>query len=112
MWALIEPAIPKSGKSNDDRLFVNAVFYQANTGIQWRDLPERFGSWNSVFQRFNRWSKASLWEKIFDLTADDDPLAIAIAIAIDSTIVRANQVAAGIKKRAARRPASGDPEVG
>ena len=108
LWAVIEPLVPKSGESNDDRLFVNAVFYQANTGIQWRDLPERFGKWNSIYQRFNRWSKAGLWEKIFELTADKEPL----AIAIDSTTIKANQVAAGIKKRAKSRRTSDDPEAG
>ena len=107
MWSLIEPLVPKSGKSNDDRLFVNAVFYQANTGIQWRDLPERFGKWNSIFQRFNRWAKLGLWEKILELTEDKDPL----AIAIDSTIVRANHVAAGVKKRVVSRPVSGAQEA-
>ena len=94
MWAMIEPLIPKQGKPNDNRLFVNAVVYQNKTGIQWRDLPERFGKWNSVYQRFSRWSKLGIWEKIFELTADPEPL----IIAIDSTSIRANQVAAGQKK--------------
>src|SRR5690349_2166519 len=90
VWETIKPLIPKSGASNDDRLFVNAVVYQAKTGVPWRDLPQRFGNWNSVFVRFNRWSKSGRWEKIFELTADPDP----IAVAIDSTTIRANQVAA------------------
>ena len=107
LWELIKPLVPKSGKSNDDRLFVNAVFYQANTGVAWRDLPERFGNWNSVYQRFNRWSKAGIWERIFELTADQEPM----AIAFDSTTIKANQVAAGLKKRAGSRPISGDQEV-
>lgn len=94
MWALIEPLIPKKGSSHDNRLFVNAVVYQNKTGIQWRDLPERFGKWNSIYQRFNRWSKLGIWEKIFELTADPEPL----IIAIDSTSIRANQVASGQKK--------------
>lgn len=96
LWAQIEPLIAGQGQSNDDRLFVNAVLFQAKTGIHWRDLPERFGKWNSVYQRFNRWSKRGIWEKIFELTADPEPL----IIAIDSTTLRANQVAAGQKKGA------------
>ncbi len=107
LWSLIEPLVPKSGKSNDDRLFVNAVFYQANTGVAWRDLPDRFGKWNSVFQRFNRWSKAGIWERVFALTEDKEPL----GIAIDSTTVKANQVSAGLKKRAASRRIWGDQEA-
>jgi transposase len=53
IWTVIEPLIAKQGKAHDNRLFINAVVYQAKTGIQWRDLPERFGKWNSVYQRFH-----------------------------------------------------------
>ena len=94
LWALIGPLVPKHGRPNDTRLFVNAVVYQNKTGIQWRDLPERFGNWNSIFQRFNRWSKKGIWEQVFALTADPEPL----VIIVDSTSIRANQVAAGQKK--------------
>lgn len=94
MWTLIEPLVPKHGRPHDTRLFVNAVVYQNKTGIQWRDLPQRFGKWNSIYQRFNRWSKKGIWEKIFELTADPEPM----VIMVDSTSVRANQVAAGQKK--------------
>jgi transposase len=108
LWQQIEPLISGQGKSNDDRLFVNAVLYQAKTGVQWRDLPPRFGKWNSIYKRFNRWSKRGVWEKIFELTADPQPL----IIAIDSTSVRANQVAAGVKKRLKNQPIWVVQEVG
>ena len=42
--------------ASDNRLFVNAVLWIAKTGAPWRDLPERFGNWNSVWRRFDRWS--------------------------------------------------------
>lgn len=99
MWALIAPMIAKQGGSNDNRLFIDAVMYVAKTGIPWRDLPKSYGNWNSIFTRFNRWSRKGLWGLIFAATADEDPL----AIAIDSTTVRANQVAAGLKKTLAGR---------
>ncbi len=105
LWAVIEPLVPKSGRPHDTRLFVNAVVYQAKTGIQWRDLPERFGKWNSIFQRFNRWSRYGIWKRIFELTADQEPL----VIAIDSTSIRANQVASGAKKTAVKRRRSAGP---
>ncbi len=94
VWATIEPLIPKGGGSGDNRLFVDAVVHVAKTGIGWRDLPEHFGKWNSVFARFSRWSRKGLWQRLFDATAEVDPL----ALAIDSTTVRAHQVAAGQKK--------------
>ena len=58
-WRRIEGQMPGKvgdpGRSAaDNRLFVNAVLWIARTGAPWRDLPERFGEWNSVFQRFNR----------------------------------------------------------
>ena len=102
MWALMEPLIAKQGGAGDNRLFIDAVMYVAKTGIPWRDLPESYGNWNTVFKRFNRWSRKGRWQAIFALTSDADPL----AIAIDSTTVRANQVAAGLKKTQAGKRAS------
>ena len=94
LWAQIQPLVPRQGRPHDSRTFVNAVVYQAKTGIHWRDMPPRFGNWNSIHRRFSRWAKKGIWEQIFALTADPDP----VVIMVDSTTVRANQVAAGQKK--------------
>ena len=57
----------------DNRLFVEAVLYRYRTGMPWRDLPERFGDWKNVHQRFSRWAKSGVWEKVFlQLSADAD----------------------------------------
>lgn len=83
----------------DNRLFINrtgepAVIWIARSGAPWRDLPERFGPWNSVYQRFRRWAKTDVWKKVFeDLQEPDFDW-----IMIDSTVVRAHQHAAGQKK--------------
>ncbi len=45
-----------------DRLVIEAVLYQARTGTPWRDLPDEFGHWNAVYQRFRRWEKRHLWD--------------------------------------------------
>ena len=78
----------------DNRRFINAVFWIARTGAPWRDLPERFGEWNSVYQRFHRWAKKGVWKRLMDEFAEDADLEWVL---IDSTIVRAHQHAAGKK---------------
>jgi len=65
------------------------------TGSPWRDLPEAFGDWNSVFRRFSRWSLKGVWWRIFEAMSDDPDFEYLI---VDSTIVRAHQHAAGAKK--------------
>ena len=109
-WSLIEPLL--SGREGDpgahgadNRLFVNAVIWIARTGAPWRDLPERFGEWNSVYQRFNRWSKAGVWERVFQAVRLPD----LEALLLDSTIIRAHQHAGGAaqKKRTKRSDVPG-----
>jgi putative transposase len=104
-WDRIKDLLP--GKKEDpgrtaadNRLFINAVFWIARTGAQWRDLPERFGEWNSVFVRFNRWSKRGVWEQVLAALGGDPDLN---ELLMDSTIVRAHQHAAGAKGGAKKR---------
>ena len=97
-WDAIKDLLPgKQGDpgvtAKDNRLFVNAVRYIAKTGIPWRDLPERFGPWHNVFQRFNRWCKKGVFTRIFEVLRDPD----LEVLMLDSTVVRAHQHAAGAK---------------
>lgn len=94
-------------EEGQDRLFVNAVFWINKTGAPWRDLPERFGKWNSVFQRFNRWAAKGVWQKIFEALSEDADLEW---ILLDSTTARAHQHAAGKKGGNTPSP-SGEVEV-
>lgn len=98
-WDRIAPHLPGKlgdpGRSaNDNRQFVEAVLWIVRTSSPWRDLPPVFGKWNSVFQRFGRWSKAGVWWSLFKALADDPDFEYVI---IDSTIVRAHQHATGKK---------------
>ncbi|WP_425540372.1 IS5 family transposase [Rhodoblastus acidophilus] len=98
-WVRMAPHLPGKvgdpGRSGaDNRLFVEAVLWLARTGSPWRDLPEIFGNWNSVFVRFSRWSKDGVWDRLFVAMADDPDFEY---IMIDSTIVRSHQHAAGKK---------------
>ena len=82
------------GIAVDNRRFINAVLYVAKTGIPWRDLPERYGNWNSQWQRFDRWAKAGRFAALAGVLRDPD-LDVLI---LDSTAVRAHPCAAGAKK--------------
>jgi transposase len=84
------PAIP------DKRRTVNGILWVLRTGAPWRDMPERYGNWNSVFVRFGRWSKLRVWDAAFETLASLGPPADK-EDAIDSTIVREHQHAAGVK---------------
>ena len=73
---LLPPQKPKTGKPNHDhRQVVNGILWILRTGAPWRDLPERYGKWESVATRFYRWQKAEIWNQVEDrLQADADKL--------------------------------------
>jgi transposase len=73
------------------------IFWILRTGSPWRDLPERYGPYTTVYNRFNRWAKAGIWVRIFEALAARSPKSLQF---IDSSIVRAHQHAAGGKKGA------------
>ena len=110
-WDRIKDFLPGreghvGGTAADNRLFVEAVLYRYRAGIPWRDLPERFGDWKMVHQRFGRWAKSGVFERIFKLLASDHDSEYMM---IDATIVRAHQHSAGARKkrRASDRPIAG-----
>ena len=66
-WALIEPLLPRQkrgGKWNDHRTTFNGMLWVLRTGAPWRDLPERYGKWASVYHRFNRWRQDGTIERV------------------------------------------------
>ena len=81
----------------DNRLFVEGVLWILRTGSPWRDLPMRFGLWNSVYQRFSRWSRSKVWHRVFAELARDADFE---ELYLDGTIVRAHQHASGAAKKA------------
>ena len=76
---------------------LNAILYWLNTGIPWRDLPERFGPWQSVYSRFRAWTKAGVWERLLSALIEQD-LVDETTLMLDSTIVKVHQHASGVKK--------------
>ena len=118
-WRILDPLLPDRGERGpaipDKRRTVNGILWVLRTGAPWRDMPERYGNGNSVFIRFTRWSKLGVWDAAFETLASLGPAADTER-AIDSTIVRAHQHAAGVKggikirKRSAARAAASRPK--
>jgi transposase len=105
-WERVAPLLPgKAGDpgrtGSDNRLFLEAVLWMVRTGAPWRDLPEAFGCWNSVFRRFRRWAQAGLFERLFQILSGEPDFEYAL---IDGTIVRVHQHGTGAKGGLAVRP--------
>ncbi|MGW7210038.1 IS5 family transposase [Streptomyces sp. NPDC054837] len=123
-WRRIEPLLPVNGGPGgqwaDHRTVINGVLYRARTGVPWPDLPERYGPWQTVYERHRRWSADGTWRQILtvlqieaDAADPDGALARSArkeaewAVNIDSTSCRAHQHAAGARHRPPRLPAKG-----
>lgn len=100
-WAILAPLLPgadghrrRGRPTQNDRQVMNGIFYVLRTGVPWRDLPACYGPYTTVYNRFNRWSKAGVWERIFRVLPEASPEAVQM---LDSSIVRAHQHSAGGK---------------
>lgn len=80
------------GYEQKTKKFIEAIYWMARTGAQWRELPSQYGCWNSVFKRFNNWSKKKIWEQLLTFFSQDSDLEY---IMIDATILRAHPCSAG-----------------
>ncbi len=84
------------GNENKCRIFVDAVHWIMRTGAQWRDLPEEFGKWNTIFKRFARWSDKGVWNDLLAHFIEEPDMEWLL---IDSTVTRAHPCAAGAPKK-------------
>ena len=103
LWAAIEPVLPanrcRRGRPwNDHRRTLEGIAWRFRTGSPWRDLPEAFGPWQSVWERHKRWSTDGTYTELFDAVRDAanvEDHELEELISVDSTSVRAHQHAAG-----------------
>ena len=99
-WSIIEPLLPaERGRwgrpAGDNRKYVNGMLWVLRTGAPWRDLPEKYGNWNSVYRRHLRWRDLGVWQSV--LAALTDALENDTSYSMDSTVVRGHVQAAGAK---------------
>ena len=106
VWEKVSPHLPgkatdRGVTASDNRLFLEAVLWRVRTGCPWRDLPSAFGNWTRTFQRFRRWAKNGVFERLFEELSEDPDFEYAL---IDGTIVSVHQKASGAKGGLEIRP--------
>jgi transposase len=107
-WERIAPLLPGKegdpGRSGEDnRRFVEGVLWIVRTGAPWRDLPESFGKWSSVWKRFRRWALKGVFEKLFQALSHEPDFEYAL---IDGTIIKVHRHATGAKGGLSIRPSA------
>ncbi|WP_387490331.1 IS5 family transposase [Photorhabdus sp. RM96S] len=107
-WELLLPLLPPEHSQRpghpyvEHRRVINGMFWVLCSGAPWRDLPERYGSWKTVYNRFNRWSKSGIINLIFNKLLsilDEQDLVDWSAISLDGSNIRAAHCAAGAPKK-------------
>ena len=102
-WEKVAPLLPGKASdpgatARDNRLFLEAVLWRVRTGVPRRDLPGEFGRWNGVFQRFRRWAKGGVFERIFGCLSDEPDFEYALISALHVS------ERSGIRRRSRRSP--------
>ena len=105
-WAVLEPLLPKGKKAGrppkwSKRRLIDGIRWRVRVGSPWRDVPQRYGPWQTVYGLFRRWQRDGTWARILTgLQARADAAGlITWDVSVDSTIARAHQHAAGARKR-------------
>lgn len=103
-WTLIEPLLPKQrrgGKWNDHRTVLNGIFWVLRSGSAWRDMPERYGKWQTIYDRFVHWRRDGTFGRIAQALRgrlDGEGRIEWDLVCVDGTNVRAMKAAAGAGK--------------
>lgn len=103
-WSVIEPLLPNKPRGVprvDDRRVLNGIYWRLRTGSPWADIPERYGPYTTCYNRFVRWARLGVWDRIFD--------AVSAAYegseqSVDSSSIRVHQHGANAKRGAKRPP--------
>ena len=101
VWEILEPLLPggkgKTGRpAQDNRRFINAVFWILRTGVPWRDLPPDYGGWKNIRRRFCRWRDRGVWAMLLEALIDDPDFEW---LMIDASYIKAHPHSAGAATR-------------
>ncbi len=113
-WGRIAPLLPENGRPGGrwrcHREVVNGILWKLRTGAPWRDLPSRYGPWQTCYDRFVRWRRDATWDRLLAhaQTRSDAVSEVEWLVSVDSTTARAHQHAAGAR----RRPSQEDEKRG
>ena len=116
-WTQLAPLLPRNqrrgGRWCDHRRVINGILWKLRTGAPWRDLPERYGPWQTCYDRFIRWRRDGTWDRLLAhaQTKSDAVGELEWVVSVDSSSVRAHQHAAGARKRPARADTKGGRSV-
>jgi len=108
---LLPPERPATGRPNrGHRTILNGILWKLRAGAPWRDVPERYGAWATLYSRFRRWQRAGIWDRILaacHATADAAGQFDWSLHFVDGSVIRAHQHAAGAKKGVVSKPLAG-----
>ena len=113
-WGRIAPLLPENGRPGGrwrcHREVVNGILWKLRTGAPWRDLPSRYGPWQTCYDRFARWRRDATWDRLLaHAQARSEAVSeVEWLVSVDSTTARAHQHAAGAR----RRPSQEDEKRG
>ena len=85
----------------EHRAVINGILWKLRTGSPWRDLPERYGPWQTCYDRFNRWRRDGTWDRLLAhaQTKNDALGEVEWEVSVDDTVIRAHQHAAGARSK-------------
>lgn len=114
-WSVIAPLLPRNegrrgGQWRDHRTVINGILWKLRTGAPWRDLPERYGAWQTCADRLYRWWRDGTWDRVLAhaQTRSDAVGEVVWEVSVDNSTARAHQHASGAR----RRPSQADIKRG
>jgi transposase len=108
-WTIVEPVVPRKAAgvgrpAKEPREMLDGILWILRTGAPWRDLPERFGPWKTVYDYFSNWRRSGVFDRILaalQIRLDRDGRIDWDLWCIDGSNVRAARCAAGAEEKVA-----------